>query len=103
MSKISPKLTSSHTSLTDSAKQIVLILDRDSHVSKISAGFIKAGLRPLKSGTKRIKINQSKKYLLLSVRGNTSHQELHVYTDNPEQTIANLQKKLKHFSLSTSS
>ncbi len=70
-----------HTTVIPAAGEIADIAHQCSSVTKISPGFIKAGLPPTK-GLKRVKITENESGLLLSVRGNISHQELRVYADD---------------------
>ena len=75
------KYTGNHTTLIPAATVLCDIADACPYVTKISPGFIKAGLRSA-GGNKRVKITDSNTYLLLSVRDNSSQQEVHIYTSN---------------------
>lgn len=77
------KFTSSHSTVIPAAGVIVDIAHECSSVTKISLGFIKAGLRPAK-GIKRVKIKCDESSLFLSVRDNTAQQELRVYATDVE-------------------
>lgn len=70
-----------HTTVIPVTGEIADIAHQCSSVTKISPGFIKSGLPPTK-GLKRVKITETESGLLLSVRGNISHQELRVYADD---------------------
>lgn len=70
-----------HTTLIPAAAVVCDAAHASPHVTKISPGFIKAGLRSV-SGRRRVKINDCGEGLLLSVRDNTSHQEVRVYVSN---------------------
>lgn len=72
------KFQSSHTTVVLGAAVIADIADTCSVVTKISLGYIKAGLPPAK-GLKRLKIVTDEGSLLLIVRDNISQQELRVY------------------------
>ncbi len=72
------KYTGSHTSLIPAAAKICDIANRCPNVTKISPGFIKAGL-PSARGNRRVKITVSDGSMLLSIRDNASHQEVRVY------------------------
>ncbi len=98
------KMTGNHTSLTPSGKTLANFAESDPRVWKIAAGFIRAGLRPLKSGHKRIKITHNDGYLLCKVRGNTSIQDVHLYASEPQDFIQDLQKSLgKKFKITVQS
>ncbi len=89
-SRAGGKYTGSHTTVIPAAGEVADIADRCELVTKIALGFIKAGLPPAK-GIRRLKLKQDGASLLLSVRDNTSHQELHVYAtdlDKAKDTIA---------------
>ena len=79
------KYTGNHTTLIPAALIVCDILERCAGVTKISPGFIKAGLRPPRDG-RRVKLDERDGYLLLTVRDITSQQELHVYTTDTETT-----------------
>lgn len=68
-----------HTTLIPAAIVICDAADRCPHVTKISPGFIKAGLRSV-NGQRRVKITGDGGAILLSIRDNTSHQEVRIYT-----------------------
>ncbi len=74
------KYAGNHTTLVPAAATVCDELERMSAVSKISPGFITAGLRSTR-GKRRVKIVDEGSRLLLTVRDNTSQQELHIYTD----------------------
>lgn len=78
------KFTGSHTTVVPAAGEIADIAAGCRVVTKIAIGFIKAGLRPTQ-GRRALKISPQGAGLLLSVRDNTSHQELHVYATDVEE------------------
>jgi len=88
------KYTGNHTSLTPAAAVVADIADGCHFVTKISPGFIKSGLRSAK-GQRRVKITEKDAGLMLSVRGNISHQELHLFADNVEAAKEYLIKEIK--------
>lgn len=89
------KFTNTHTSLIPLASIIADCADGCEHVTKISPGFIKAGLRST-SGQRRIKITKvNDNCLLLAIRGNISHQEITLYTDDVLKTISSIKKCAK--------
>jgi len=85
-SRAGKKFTGNHTTLIPAASLIADIASDSAYVTKISPGFIKAGLKSVQ-GKRRLKISDRGSYLLLSVRDNASHQELHVYTSDQKAAI----------------
>lgn len=75
------KYSGSHTTVIPAAGIVADIAANLPEVSKISLGFIKAGLSSV-NGQRRLKITEREGNILLSVRDNASHQELMVYTNN---------------------
>lgn len=75
-----------HTTLIPLAALVCDTIDRHPLVSKIAPGFIAAGLTTVR-GKRRVKISERTGGLLLSVRDNTSRQQVHIYTTNPERII----------------
>jgi hypothetical protein len=69
------KFNGNHTTLTHLAAIACDIADDCPDVTKISPGFLTAGLKPV-NGQRRVKIIQKPGALLLAVRDNTSHQEV---------------------------
>ena len=80
-SRAGKKFTGNHTTLIPAASLIADIAHACPTVTKISPGFIKAGLKSVQ-GKRRLKITDKGTHLLLSIRDNTSHQEIHVYTSD---------------------
>ncbi len=72
------KVTGSHTTVVPAAAEVVDIAEKCTAVNKIVLGYIKAGL-PSAKGLRKVKISEDGASLLLSVRDNTTHQELHLY------------------------
>lgn len=77
-SRAGGKFTGNHTSLIPAAALIADIAHNCDVVTKITPGFIKAGLSSAR-GKRRLKITISDSQLLLAVRDNISQQEVHVY------------------------
>ena len=75
------KYSGNHTTLIPAAAVVCDIADDCSSVTKISPGFIKAGLSSA-HGQRRVKITERKGGILLAVRDNTSHQEIWVYASD---------------------
>ncbi|MFA5098717.1 MAG: DUF2103 domain-containing protein [Candidatus Paceibacterota bacterium] len=79
------KYCGSHTTVIDAALIPVDIAHKQPEVYKISLGYIKAGL-PSANGDRRVKIVDIDGGVLLSIRGNTTHQEVTVYTHDSHKT-----------------
>lgn len=95
-SRSGKKYGGSHTSLIPAATLVCDAIHKLPTVTKISPGFIKAGLRSV-NGQRRIKITHDKTHILLSIRDNASHQEVRVYATDTEATariIAIMIKKM---------
>jgi hypothetical protein len=73
------KYSGNHTTITNTAAIVCDVAHACPHVTRISPGFVRAGLKPV-NGNRRVKITEDGAEILLSVRGNTSHQQIHVYT-----------------------
>lgn len=78
------KFTGNHTTLIPAASLICDIADACSSVTKITPGFITAGIRSA-NGHRRVKITEKGGAILLSVRDNASHQEVFVYASDTQQ------------------
>ena len=79
-----------HTTLIDAAEPLVKASEKLPEVTKIVLGFIKA--TPGKKGQKRVKFTITRSGLLLTVRGNTSVQEVRIYTASPAIVQQELEK-----------
>jgi len=77
------KFNGNHTSLIPLAALVCDIAHKNPTVTKISPGFIKAGL-PSANGKRRMKVTKKEGALLLSIRDNTSHQEVYIYTTDTQ-------------------
>lgn len=76
------KFTGNHTTLIPAAAIICDIADACTSVTKITPGFMKAGLKSV-GGQRRVKItSKGNGAILLSIRDNASHQEVHVYASD---------------------
>ena len=80
ISRQGKKYSGRHTSFIAMAGELVMQLEKDQAIEKISAGIIKTNL-PNVQGRNRIKILDDGACLLLRVRGNISQQEVRVYGD----------------------
>ncbi len=88
------KFGGSHTSYIPLAEVLVDIVAGYQDVVKISAGFIKAGL-PSVSGQRRVKLADIQGGVLLSIRDNTSHQEVWVYTSDVSKTKRSMSQMIR--------
>ncbi|MFT5179726.1 MAG: hypothetical protein ACI9GH_000100 [Candidatus Paceibacteria bacterium] len=88
------KYSGNHTTVTPSAGDICNIANKCEFVTKISPGFIKSGLRPPK-GNLRVKIKNLGSALFVSVRGNTTQQEIAIYSTDQEKTKSYIEEKAK--------
>lgn len=88
------KFGGSHTSFIPLAEVLVDIVAGYQNVIKISAGFIKAGL-PSVSGQRRVKLADIQGGILLSIRDNTSHQEVRVYTSDISETKRTMSQMIR--------
>lgn len=79
------KYCGAHTTMIPAAIIVADIAHKQPEVSLISPGFIKAGLKSVQ-GQRRIKISDCIGGVLLSVRDNTTHQEVRIYTTDFQTT-----------------
>ncbi len=79
------KFSGNHTTMIPAAAIVADIAHECPFVTNISPGFIKATLKSA-SGQRRVKISDDGFSILLAVRDNTSHQEIHVYSKNMQAT-----------------
>jgi len=98
-SRAGKKYGGSHTSLIPAAALVCDAIHKLPAVTKISPGFIKAGLRSI-GGQKRVKITKHQTHLLLSIRDNISHQEVRVYASDVEQTAVLIHEIVSRMSFS---
>jgi hypothetical protein len=80
------KITDSHSTLTDTAREVVEIAQKYTEVSKIGIGFIDH----THSGRRDIKFILINGGLKIKVVGSGAVQELYIYTNNPEIIKNNL-------------
>lgn len=75
------KFTGNHTTLIPLASSVCDIAAACECITKITPGFIKAGLKSV-NGQRRVKITEKDGGILLSIRDNKSHQLVYVYSHN---------------------
>ncbi len=97
-SRSGKKYGGSHTSLIPAATLVCDLVHKIPSVTKISPGFIKAGLRSV-NGQRRVKITCDKTHILLSIRDNASHQEVRVYANDVEATADLIATEVKKIGL----
>ncbi len=83
------KFSGNHTSLIPAAAILCDHVSKSQSTSKISPGIIKAGLSALR-GKRRIKMSIKEPAIFLSVRDNTSQQEIYLYSTDSENTLETL-------------
>ena len=83
------KFAGRHTTVIPAAAAMADAAEREPDVTKVLLGIIQAGLRPA-HGCRRVKFTDEIGGLLLSVRDNTTHQELRIYTRNSQRTKTQL-------------
>jgi len=86
------KFGGGHTTLIPAALIVADIADKCELVTKISPGFIKSGLKPAR-GRKSVKITDMGSCLKLAVRDNTSHQQIHIYTEDTKKAQEKIAEK----------
>lgn len=87
------KFGGNHTTFTSLGSIIADITHNSADVTKISPGFIRGGL-PSINGQRRVKITNQHSRILLTIRDNTSCQDIFVFTKNPERVITSLTKEI---------
>ena len=88
-SRAGGKYGGTHTTLIPAAALLCDIAHACASVSRISPGFIRAGLKSV-SGQRRVKITGQESPILLSVRDNTSHQEVRIYTTDVQASTLSI-------------
>ena len=89
------KYTGNHTTLIPLACIVCDIASAISEVTKITPGFIKAGLKSV-GGQRRVKFTDENEHcVLLSVRDNASHQEVRVYVTNIQEAKMAIARHLR--------
>ncbi|MCI0620030.1 DUF2103 domain-containing protein [Candidatus Wolfebacteria bacterium] len=75
-----------HTTVIPAAGAICDIANACPHVTRISPGFLKTGLKT-NTGPRRVKLTRQNGGILLSVRDSISHQEIRVYTGDVQEAM----------------
>lgn len=89
------KYTGNHTTLIPLGAKVCDIVNDISHVHRISPDFITSGLKSA-GGRRRVKFHhRGNGCIRLSVRDNTSHQEVWVYTRDVQATLTLLIDNLR--------
>lgn len=89
------KYTGNHTTLIPLAAIACDIASAIPEVTKITPGFIKAGLKSV-SGQRRVKIvDENSHCIFLSVRDNNSHQEIYVYVTDIQEARTTIARRLR--------
>lgn len=90
-SRAGGKFAGNHTNVIPAAAIVCDLANRQPLVTRISPGFIKAGLRSV-GGKRRVKFTPVPGGIHVSVRDNTSHQEVYVYTKSVDVIIRILEE-----------
>lgn len=89
------KYTGNHTTLIPLACTTCDIASNIPEVTKITLGFIKAGLKSV-GGQRRVKFTDENPHtILLSVRDNASHQEIRVYVTDIQEARTTIARRLR--------
>ncbi len=89
------KYTGNHTTLIPLSATACDIASAIPEVTKITPGFIKAGLKSV-SGHRRVKFTDENEHcILLQVRDNASHQEVRVYVTNIQEARTAIARRLR--------
>lgn len=83
------KFSGSHSTITDTAAVVVDTAAKQTEVTKIVLGIIKAGI---KSGQIRLTFKSVPVGWEIKVRGRISIQTLYIHTSNPEATKSKIEK-----------
>ena len=86
--KRSDKITSSHGTITDVASEVIRMIHKLTHVTKISLGEI----RHIRGGRRNIKFLPINGGIKAVVRGNGAIQYIFIYTKHPEDIQDTIQK-----------
>jgi hypothetical protein len=85
------KVTGNHTTIIDAVASIIKEIEKMTEVTKISLGFITPGLKAA-GGNIAVKITDDDNCILLTIKGNTSKQELYIYSENRQKTKEEIAK-----------
>ncbi|MFC1720839.1 DUF2103 domain-containing protein [Patescibacteria group bacterium] len=90
------KYTGSHTTIIPAAAPVTDFVHKLREVTSIATGYIKTGLSPSRGGA-HVKIGYGyNNCILLQIRGNTSQQEIRVWTDDTHKTKFTLAMELRN-------
>lgn len=84
-----------HTTIIDAAIRPVAIAKKMPEITGVAPGFIKTGLSSTRGGPSIIKIRSERTCILLCVRGNTSVQEIRLYSSNVLDTMKHIADELQ--------
>ena len=84
-----------HTTLIPAARIVCDEASRSRIITKISPGFITSGLKPVRGG-RRVKIIDEGSVILLTVRDNTSQQQVRIYSNSIQGAILALHEIVIH-------
>jgi hypothetical protein len=89
------KFGGSHTTVIDAAVPVVDLAHKLPSVTNISPGFITSGLRPA-NGKIRVKLTEFLGGVLLNVRGNTSQQEIRIYSTDVKGAMLGIARGVRN-------
>jgi hypothetical protein len=92
------KYSGNHTTVIPAAGMICDSIYDIVSITKISTGYIKAGLRSAR-GKRRVKISNDTDTILITVRDNTSTQEIYVYSNNLKTTREEIRSEISKLNL----
>lgn len=81
-----PKIVS-HTTLIDAAAPLVKYAASLPTVDRVAPGFLKTGIKKLRSHQSKVKFTHQEGFILLQVRGNISVQEVRVYSKDTQTVL----------------
>jgi len=96
-SRMGGKFSGSHTTCIPLAAQVADVAVACSFVSKVTLGYIKAGI-----GTtlhRKVKFTDDEGSILLAIRDNTSHQEIRVYVSDVQRAREALARNLRNLGI----
>lgn len=89
-----------HTTIIDAAVRPVAIAKRMPEITGVAPGFIKMGLSSTR-GAIAVKIKSEGTCILLSIRGNTSAQEIRLYTSNVLDAVKHIENEFQKDGIQT--
>lgn len=79
-----------HTTVIDAAEPIVRHAVSLEAVDRVTPGFIRTGIKKLRSHQSKVKLTHQDGCVLLQIRGNISVQEVRVYTKDTQAVLESI-------------